>query len=535
MIATLLFSLLAVKGPELGPMLPPGVNTNFQSAVIALETKLNAGDFASAEKLATLLPKNEVSILWDDSKVPSGLRDEFKKQRDAAINQWESITQTPIKVVASKPDIKFDFVEVLPPSPGNGIPAGATNFWSDTPGDIRLETVIGLKRMAPPEDINPANVFNEVAARIGSYFGLEVRPYPNTFMGRSDVNAQQQNQPIPQEMLTARDTVQASHDLRIAVQKKIKLIPATPKAFFDPKSIDLGTSMQGDEVKFNIQITNSGNAPLAMRFQPDCSCVGIGNYYQVIQPNATYVLQGLQKTEAVGPLHHTLLVTTNDPDDPNLLVPVSINVKPRYRFLAPSGNTIKVPDGGANFDLYLALTDGSGIVPSDVQMAPIAGKVTMEPWSGTLPDPEMNEGPMPRKGYKVTVHIDGALPVPGRNPTTISIGTNSKLFPSLQYNFFAQRGLVVSPAQLYMGEVAPGVRKYTVVLTGPSKSFHIKKISSSWPHLTFTSYPVGDTQMNIEATYDGKGEQGPVLGDVTIETDDAEQPTLIIPIRGTIK
>ena len=32
--------------------------------------------------------------------------------------------------------------------------------------DLRLETVIGLKRMSPPEEINPVNVYNEVAASL---------------------------------------------------------------------------------------------------------------------------------------------------------------------------------------------------------------------------------------------------------------------------------------------------------------------------------------------------------------------------------
>ncbi len=534
MIATLLFTLLASKGPELGPILPPGLNSNFQAAVIGVETKLTAGDFAGASKTGALLPKQEIAVQWDDSKVPAGLRDEFKKMRDEAIASWQAITQTKINFVAEKPDIKFDFVEVLPNPPESGIPAGATYFWSDNPGDVRLETVIGLKRMSPPEDINPVNVFNEVATGIGQYYGLEVRPYPNTFMGRTDFNSQSKAAPLPVEMMTARETVQIAHDLRESIRKKERLAPTLPKAYFDPKTIDLGTALQGDTPTFNIQITNNGNSPLAIRFQPDCSCVGLDNYYQVIQPNATYVLRGAQKTEVVGPLHHSLLINTNDADQPNLVVPVSIRVNPRYRFLAPDGDTIKVPESGTSFPIYLVLAKDSDITPRDVQIAPVAGKVTMEPWSGTLPDPALNEGPMPRKGYKLTVNLDGALPVPGRNPVTIAVGTNNKIFPSLQYNFFAQRGLVVSPPRLYMGEVQPGVRKFTVVVTGPAKTFHVKKVYSSWPHLSFTQYPVGDSQINIEATYDGKGDQGPVLGDVVIETDDPDQPKLEIPINGTI-
>ena len=536
MIAPLLLALLT-PGPELGPMLPPGCNTNFQTAAIAVEQKLNASDFAGAAKTVSLLPKTNVTVEWDDSKVPADLKLEFARQRDLAINTWTKITNATIKIGKDHPDLKFDFVGVLPNPPGSGIPAGATYFFSDTPGDVRLETVIGLKRMSPQEDINPVNVLNEVAAAFGSYFGLATQPFPGTFMGRTDVNSQQADIPIASEMMLARENLQICDQLRQAVAKKKVLTPTQPKVFFDPRTIDMGTVVQGDDPTFTVQITNNGNAPLAIRFQPDCNCVSTADHYQVIQPSATYLLRGAYSTlQTVGEIHHTLLVNTNDSDAPNFMVPVTVHVNPRYRFIFPNGPVIKLPEGGVTFPIYLTLTQNSGIQPKDVEIAPVPGEVNFEPWQGTLADPGMGEGPKERKGYKITVHLNGTLPAPGRDPITLSMTTSNPKFPTIQANFFAQRGLVVSPPDLYMGDVPHGVRKFSFVVSGPAKSFKIKKVTTDWPHLTFSMYPNADeTEYHVDATYDGKAQPGPVLGDVTIETDDKDQPQITIPIRANIQ
>jgi hypothetical protein len=536
MIAPLLLARLA-SGPELGPMLPPGINPNFQTAVTSVEQKLNVSDFAGAEKAADLLPKSTIVVQWDDSKVPAHLRSEFASERDKALQAWRGITGTTITVSKDHPDIKFDFVEVLPNPPGSGIPAGATYFWSTATTDPRLETVIGLKRMTPPEDINPVNVHNEVAAALGSYFGLVVQPFPGSYMGRSEMNYQTISQPNPQEMLVSRDLLKISHDLREAVKKRKRLSPTNPKVFFDPKGIDMGNVVQGDPANFLVQITNSGNAPLAMRFQPDCSCVSTGDNYQVIQPSGSYLLKGRFNTSlTVGEIHHTLLVNTNDPDQANFMVPVTIKVKPRYRFIFPQGTVYKLPEAGITFPVYLVLSDNSGIRPKDAQLAGIPGDVTFEPWKGTLADPGLGEGPKERQGYKLTVHLTGALSAPGRDPITLWMTTDNAQFPTLQANMYAQRGVVVMPPELYMGEVEAGVRKYSIMVSGPAKSFKIKKVTTDWAHLKFEWYPNQDeTEYHISATYDGNGQMGPIVGSVTIETDDKDQPFISIPIQGTIK
>ena len=535
MLAPLLLLSLA-SGPVLGPTLPAGDNSEFVGAVLAVEDKLNAGDFAGASKAAELLPKFDLVIQYDDSKVPPELKDDFKAQRDAAFDMFRGILKCKIRLGSDHPDLKFSFEPVLADPPGSGIPAGAALFWSTKPGDARLETVIGLKRGTPAMPINPVNVRNEIQHALGAYYGLATSPFPGSVMGRTDIDYQTAAKPIPPELLLFNETKEAIVSIRQAVQNHVKLIATRPKVFFQPKAVEMGWAVQGDPEGFQIQITNTGNAPLAMRFTPDCGCVSTTRS-QTIQPNDSFVLEGHYDTlMTVGEIHHTLLVTTNDMDNPVIEVPVHVKVHPSYRFLVPGGEVIDLPEKGKDITGYIVIADGAKIKPGQPQVAGIPGSATIEPWEGELADPDLNEGPLPRKGYKVTIHLNGDLPAPGRDPVTVYVPTDNAKFPTIQANLYAQRGIVIFPSQLFMGEIGAGVQKFDLIVSGPAKTFHIKKVSSEWPYVSFSFYPNADgSQYHIQATYDGKSPKGPVLGRVRVDTDDPKQPTIYADIAATVK
>lgn len=524
------------SGPAMGPMLPAGDNSDFVNAAVAVEDKLFASDFAGASKAAQLLPKLDIVVQYDDSKVPPELKEDFAAQRDLALDLWRNMMKANIRLGSNHPDLKFSFEPILANPPGSGIPAGATMFWSSTPGDVRIETVIGLKRGSPAQPINPVNVRNEIQHSLGAYYGLATSPFPGSVMGRNDIDNQKATSPTPLELLLSNETKAAVHTIRQAVKDHTRLLPTRPKVFFQPKSIEMGDALQGDPEGFEVQITNTGNAPLSMKFTPDCGCVSTANA-QVIQSGATFLLKGHYDTlMTVGEIHHTLLVTTNDADQPVITVPVHIKVRPTYRFLIPSGDVVDLPEKGTDVTAYLLLADGAKITPTPPQIAGIPGTATMVPWEGELADPEMNEKAMPRKGYKITVHLPGALPVPGRAPVTLWVSTDNPKFPTLQTNFFAQRGIVLLPSQLYMGEIGAGQQKFSLLLSGPANQFHIKKVTTDWPYLAFDYYTSDNgSQYHIQATYNGKAPKGPALGSVTIETDDPKQPTISAAISATVK
>src|SRR5207302_7291850 len=107
-----------------------------------------------------------------------------------------------------------------------------------------------------------------------------------------------------------------------------------------------------------------------------------------------------------------------------------------------------------------------------------------EAWSGPLADPELNEPEKTRKGFKITVHLTGEMPVPGRNAVTLWVSTADQGFTSIMTTFFVQRGIVVMPAELYLGEITSADARFSILVIGPTNSFHIRRVSSDWPHLS---------------------------------------------------
>lgn len=528
--------LLLAQAPALGPVIPAGASTTYMAAALAVEDRLHAKDFTGAEKASKLLPKKEIVIQWDDSKVPQAQRGEFAASRDKALDRWKGFTGATITFGTKSPDVKFSFEQVLPTPPDSGLPSGSALFWSEAANEPRLEVVMGLKRGLPPEPIALQNIHNEVAHAMGSYFGLESSPSPSQFMGKTDLNYTEESQPTVMEIALAKNLTGVTQTLRDAIHSKTVLLPTRPKLFIEPKSINLGTVLQGDPEPFQVQIGNNGNAPLAVNFTPDCGCITSART-QVIQPGATFVLDGSYDTMlTTGEIRHRLTVTSNDPENNVVPIPIAVHVKPTYRFLLPKGDIVLLPEEGTSLDAYLVLSEGSDIVPQSFELAGMEGKATFVPWKGKLADPAMNEPEADRAGYKVTIKLDGKMPVPGRAPITLWANTSSKRFPTVQTNFFVQRGIVALPMDLYMGDIGATPRKFSFIVSGPSKSFKVTKVTTDWPHVTFETYPNSEeTEYRVIASYDGKAPKGPVTGTVWVETDDPKQPKIRVPIKATVR
>lgn len=528
---------LALSGQKLklGPSLPSGVDREFAAAMVRVEERLQASDFSGAAKACTLLPSHEIVIQWDDSHVPSGLLGQFASERDRALDIWRKITKANISVGNVGAAVSFSFETSLPDPPGVGLPAGATFGWSSDDSGPRLKVVIALQRGNPLETIDPVNVENEVAHAIGSYLGLATSPFPGTLMGRMELNFHQASGVSALEVAAANQNLAAVDILRAAVRDRLPVIPTEPKLILQQEEIDMGTALQGDPKEFQLQIMNQGNAPLAMHFTPDCGCV-VTTREALVQPGERFVLKGQYDTSIrSGDIRHQLVATSNDPDKTIVTIPIHIVVNPRFRLFLPGGQVVKLPKTGASFVAYLLVADGFSLNTTRVYLSGIAGSANIEKWSGTIADPELNDPARPRTGFKVTARLTGEMSEFGRTAGALVIETDDKRFPTLVADFYAQRGIVALPNQLFLGEMESKPAYYSILLSGPAGKFHVKRVTSDWVHLKFNVFPNSDgSQFRIQANYDGSGQKGPVKGTMKVETDDPEQPTIAVPIIGTV-
>jgi hypothetical protein len=340
------------------------------------------------------------------------------------------------------------------------------------------------------------------------------------------------------ELTAARANQNAIKLLTDVVEKKKPIVVKRPSLFLDPKVAYSDPAMQGQRVEFHLQFTNNGDGTLNYILRGDCGCT-IVNPPGTIAPHTTKLLAAAVDTRlfTTDMLKH-VFVFTNDQTTPVQVVELHVRLKPRYRLLSPMGDSITVPSGGIKIPLYLVPSPGSDLEPLSTSFAGLQGtqvKTTFAPWQGILPDPERGEGPKQRKGYKFVLDVKGNL-ANGRIPGTFQIFTSDPDFPNITYNFYAQKGIIALPPDLFLGEVGQSPTTKEVLITRPSKAFTITKVESNTPLITGTVSPgteKGDWLVAVK--YMGHGKSGELLATVRVHTSDPSQPYIDIPVRATIQ
>ena len=527
--------LAATRSGDLGPTLPPGLNAAFTSTVLDVESKLSASDFAGASQSAALLPTNTITVRWDESKIPADKRALFAAQRDRAISEWEKAAGAKITVSADHASLSFDFLPVLKPSSTSGLPAGTQYKWpSETSPGMRC--TIGLQRGNPSVNVGATDIHNAVSQAIGMYFGVAPSPTPGTLFGTTELSFTETFLISDTDTALAKEALSISDLLRTYAKEQKVVTPARPAQKLDAQSLEIGHFMQGDPANFGLKIANNGNAPLALRFMPDCGCV-ITDRTATIAPGSAYTMSGSYDTTLhYGDIRHVLTVVSNDPSSPITQIPVHVVIQPKYQLLVPDDEGVELSDLGADVTAYLIMQPNS---KTKIQSASVGGNVsgtaTFEPWSGMLADPELGEQAKPRVGYKIVAHVSGKTQQVGRIPLTIAVSTDDPKFRTLVTSFTVQRGIAASPNEVYMGEVGSAVRNYSLFITGPKAKVHVKKATCDWPHMAVQVFTESEgTAYRIQLTYDGKAPQGDVKAVLTVNTDNPSQPVIKVPITGRV-
>jgi hypothetical protein len=531
--------LLVAAQADLGPIVPAGANRPFHDLVLAVEERLEEGDFAEAKRLVRLLPSQQIAIVWDESAVPQNRRLQFREGRDQALQMWRDVAMLEFKIVepGSGPgDISVRFVDRLPPNADTAIPAGAVHFFSLDPADTRLETVLSLNRGEPQEPTQTLDIQGEVMYAVATYMGLERTHNPFAASGRTEMPYRNPSAPVATELGIIRSLLAAADRLRIAVKDEIRLTPARPALGLETRAVQLEPVTQGDPLRFSFQITNNGNAPLAIRLQPDCTCL-VADHPRLIDPGTSALVQGaIDTVNFVGDLKKKFFIYSNDADFPLRELPVNVMVTPIYRMVAPAGTAVILDEergGDAEAILYFPTT--VKFQPQNVRVNGTKAQVSFEPWAGTVSDPEISEEPQTRSGYKFKVHFE-PHGVPGRVPATLYVDTDDPRFPLLTFNFQTQKGIVALPNQVFLGEVPKEPRRMVFLLSQPQVPFKITKIESDSPYLTFSSRPMrGEWEHQVTVDFDGKADFGLFNSIIRVHTDHPRQPVIMVSVRGTIR
>lgn len=530
MLSLVAFLALA---PRPLPTLPPGARPELHDAFSEVAKATEKGDFAAAKAALKRLPSTQLKIEWDDRAVPAERRATFVTERERVLREWTRLlSDFKPTIVPSGGQLRFEFADVLPTDPTTGFPSGTAWQFSAT-GERKLTVRIGLRRGNPARDIDPANVFNEVARGIGGYVGLTDSPYPQTFMGKSDLNLERRSTLAPYELSGAAAIFEGVSTLTQAVEERASIADGRPQSAVAMESFDAGRRPQGEIVRFEIPIRNAGTSTLTYRIVPDCGCFTLGAA-RPVAPGATFnVPVAMDTTEFVGETHKKLVLFTNDPKAPVRTIPYTVFIQPRYRLIVPQEEVLQVPKGGRTIDLYLVTPTGKPLNVTAVNLAGVPATASFSPWKGSLADAVMKEPAQPREGTKVSIKLGPDFPA-GRQMMTVQVITDDPVFATLRTSLTLQRGIASLPSTLFLGEVK-GPQEGRLLLSRPGRPFRILGVKSDSPFFTAKEEAAEGADVRILVRYVGQADPGFVSGLITVRTDDPDQPEITIPVQAVVR
>jgi hypothetical protein len=290
-------------------------------------------------------------------------------------------------------------------------------------------------------------------------------------------------------------------------------------------------------MKMSLQVTNRGKAALSYAIVPDCSCFGIDSYDSVLEPGESAIVPiAINTFNFVGKLQKNIYVYSNDPEQPIRRIPFYATVRPAYRFVnVKPDTTIIVDSKGTTFETILVVEDDVDFKVTKVGVSGVLAGVTFDPWTGTLDNPELGEGPKSRKGYLISALIGPNFPA-GRATMQFIVETDHPVFKKVFHSINAQSGIVAVPLSIYFGSIGKEPARASVIITRPGRPYKIKKVVSDASFITPSVEPYrGETEYKIVATYNGKAPIGRFLAQIEVHTDDPEQPIVYVPIEGTVR
>lgn len=523
------------------PVLPPGVSRKFQSKFLAIEELIQQGKYGEAKQAVDQMPKQRVTILWDDTNVPIKLRKLFKQARDAAIDNWKAGLPLSVQIYTPNdrlshplnqtPEIKFEFEPVLNKPQGASEPISIASFWGIQGKEPHYDVVIGLKRGIPLAPTTALEIGNDVPYALSRYWGLAKSPIIGSFAYRVQGQTAYPNTGIQIDKQIADANINAVGSLSQVIQKKEKMIATHSGLFINPEKIDVNAkTIEGDLLAITFQITNYGNGTLQMRLIPDCSCFSADDSQPIAPGQSLLYHVNMDTSQYFGSVHKELYLMTNDPNRPAMTIPVDVRVTPRYRFLTPYGTSFESENGQFVNHIFLT-TDGGPLKIVQYSLSGNSGTVSMKPWTGILPDPGQHQGPMKRSGYEFTVHCGPHL-LPMRNMFTLNVLTDDSHLPVLHSTFSVNYGIRSTPESIDLGQMDGGPTAVLFSVERDGKPFKVTGMTCSVSHFKVTRYSTTSKKVIFKLSYDGLKIAGKFEGVILIHTNDPKQPVVQIPLQG---
>ena len=311
-----------------------------------------------------------------------------------------------------------------------------------------------------------------------------------------------------------------------------------PKLVVPEKIKDVGVVAQGEVLEVDFALVNEGDEILEIKaVRPTCGCT-VADFYREIAPGKTgYVKAKLETRDFSGPIAKSILIMTNDPQDPTMTVVIKTDVhtyvevlpRPLVRFNAvlhePMNQKVTVVAGSDDKDFKVTGVKSS--VPFLI--------ASVRP----LPSDALLAGKSPQQ-YEVSLSMKNNAPV-GPVNAVLEIETNHPMAKMVPVKVFGVvRALLhVTPSQIQFGSVSartePG--RNLIVVNNRTGNVPVNVIGATVNDAAFAAEVVTieeGRRYKVTVTVKSNANPGPRDAVLTLNTTDTEFPKIEIPVRANI-
>ncbi len=464
--------------------------------------------------------------------IPPDLREAFRQAAVDAINNWNRALNGNPKLEWTEDEANAD-VQIVFEEDVAEITAGqfrlmhgkAKLMLPPQKGDkrrvrARIATYIPYTEM--PQSTKA--VAHLVGQAVGTYLGLAESQKDTEIMGPVWNSEELPTAPAAEEVERVRTLLQVRRQLLDFATRRVAVYIPKPQIVVEPMEHDFGDIVQGDVVKFTFKVRNEGDAPLEITARPSCGCV-TPHYDRVIQPKQEGVIEAeLRSAGFRGAQIKTIQVTTNDPDQPNLTLRLTANIKTAFE-VRPSET------------LTVALKDNEPTVQEVEIVSNTDEPLEVQQVTTTATYAKAEAQRLDDKRQKVVITINPDAP-PGRTNFAVIARTKSQRTPQININVMCEKGIIVTPNSVFFGVITPQTQlpvERIVTLTRRDKGFQIRKISADDPAIEVSHESMEEgKQHRLIVRYKGGWPAGIAQHKLTIETDDPNQPTLQITLTANV-
>jgi hypothetical protein len=311
-----------------------------------------------------------------------------------------------------------------------------------------------------------------------------------------------------------------------------------PKLMVPEKIKDLGKVAQGEVLNVNFAVVNEGDETLEIKaVRPTCGCT-VADFDREIAPGKTgYIKAKLDTRDFSGAISKSILVMTNDPQDPTRTLVIKTDVHPYVQVLPRAMVRFNAVQHEPMEQKITVVADEE---EKDFKVTSVKSAVPFLLASvRPVPADQLQAGKSPKQ-YEITLTMKENPPV-GPVNTVLEIQTNHPKAKTVPVKVFGVvRALLhVTPSQIQFGSVEaktqPG--RNVIVVNNRSAGVPVKVTSAAVNDPAFKAEIVAiekGRRYQVTVTVSPDASAGPRDAVLTLKTSDPEFPTVEVPVRANI-